>query len=600
MRPTISGAPRRLAASLVAVVLLAACSDEAADPAPDAAPDLILTDGRIYTFSWGEPAGDGTPAPDAPRGPQGWAPDAAAVAIRGREILAVGSEQEIEALAGAGTRVLDLDGATVLPGLVDSHTHLFELGAKLERVDLVGVETEEEAVARVVERARTTPAGQWIVGQGWDEGAWASAYPTKALLSERVPEHPVFLRSLHGFAGWVNQRALDEIGVTADTPAPSGGEILRGPDGEPTGVFLNRAVPILDEAIPAPGPRQLREQVREAMLQMARDGYTAVHDAGNDAAHVDALLALAAADRLPIRFYSMLSLRDGPLVREWIERGPRTDPDLRLVVRAVKGYYDGSLGVRGARLLEDYSDMPGHRGVSGAEYGYDKELAAEAMSSGFQLAIHAIGDEGNRDTLDFIAANHARDPATRAGRHRIEHAQVLAPADIPRFGELGVIASMEPPHAVEDKAWAEDRLGPDRIAGAYAWRSLRRAGASLTFNADNPGSDHSIFYGLHAAITRRDEDLEPPGGWYPEQALSAEESIRAYTSWSARAAFMEDRTGVVAPGRLADLTIMDIDPLVLADEDPAAILDGSILMTLVDGEIVYEGTGGAVPQPGSE
>lgn len=586
---------RQVSAPLLAVALLAGCTEDAPVTAAQEAapaPDLILTDARVYTFSWGEPAGDGTPAEDAPRGPEGWRPDASALAVRDGEIVAVGAAAEIEALAGAATRVVDLDGATVLPGLVDSHTHLFELGARLERVDLYDVATEEAAVERVVERARSVPAGQWIVGQGWDEGAWANNYPTKALLSQRVPDHPVFLRSLHGFAGWANQRALDEIGITADTPSPSGGEIVKGPDGTPTGMFLNRAVPILDEAIPAPTPEQLQEQVRGAMLQMAQDGYTAVHDAGNDSSHIDALLALEAEDRLPIRFYAMLSLRDGPLVREWIERGPRTDMERRLVVRAIKGYYDGSLGVRGARLLEDYSDMPGHRGVSGAEYGYDKALASEAMSRGFQLAIHAIGDEGNRDTLDFIAENAARDPATRDGRHRIEHAQVIAPADIPRFGELGVVASMEPPHAVEDKGWAQDRLGPDRITGAYAWRSLRRTGAPITFNADNPGSDHSIFYGLHAAITRRDKGLEPAGGWYPEQALTAEESIRAYTGWSARAAFMEDRAGVIEAGRWADLTVMDIDPLVLADTNPAAILGGSILMTLVDGEVVFEGEGG--------
>ena len=591
----ISSVLRSSCAALLAVLVLG-CSDDGAAPDGPAgaevaaadAPELILTGGRVYSFGWGQPAPDGTPAADAPHGPDGWSPDAEAVAIRGEEILAVGSAAEIEALAGSATRVIDLQGATVLPGLVDSHTHLFGLGARLVRVDLYDVPTEEEAVARVVERAATVPAGQWIIGQGWDEGAWANNYPTKALLSEAVPDHPVYLRSLHGFAGWANQRALDAVGITADTPSPSGGEILKGPDGEPTGVFLNRAVPLMDNAIPEPGLDQLKRLVRGAMLQMAEDGYTAVHDAGLDSTHMAALEALEAENAIPIRFYAMLSLRDGPLVREWIERGPESDMSERLVVRAIKGYYDGSLGVRGARLLEDYSDRPGHRGVSGAEYGYDKDLASEAMSRGFQLAIHAIGDEGNRDTLDFIAENCARDPATCEGRHRIEHAQVIEPSDIERFGQLGVIASMEPPHAVEDKRWAEARLGPDRITGAYAWRSLRRAGAPITFNADNPGSDHSIFYGLHAAITRRDKNLEPAGGWYPEQALTAEESIRAYTGWSAEAAFMDAHAGVIEPGRWADLTVMDIDPLVLADEDPGAILGGSIVMTLVGGEVVYD------------
>jgi len=583
----------RLAALTALFALTAGCS-EAPDSSPaDAAvagpvADIVLTNARVYTFSWGEPSGDGTLAEDAPHSEAGWTPDAEAIAISGEEILAVGTAEEIAALAGPSTRTVDLAGATVLPGLVDSHTHLFGLGAKLVRVDLYDVPTEEEAVARVLARAADVPAGEWIIGQGWDEGAWANNYPTKALLTEAVPDHPVYLRGLHGFAGWVNQPALDALGIDADTPTPSGGEILKGPDGEPTGVFLNRAVPLLDDNIPEPSLEAMKARVHGAMMQMAKDGYTAVHDAGLDSRLMAPLEALEAENRIPIRFYAMLSLRDPVLIRKWIERGPESDVSEMLVVRSIKGYYDGSLGIRGARLLEDYSDRPGHRGVSGAEYGYDKDLASEAMSRGFQLAIHAIGDEGNRDTLDFIEENCRRDPATCDGRHRIEHAQVIAPADIERFAPLGVIASMEPPHAVEDKRWALARVGPDRISGAYAWRSLRRSGAAITFNADNPGSDHSIFYGLHAAITRRDKNLEPAGGWYPEQALSAEESIRAYTGWSARAAFMEPYSGVIEAGRWADLTVMDIDPLVLAETDAAAILDGEIRMTVVGGEIVYD------------
>lgn len=589
-------AHRRLFLALPVLALLfgVGCGDPAAeaDVAADApgAPqaDLILTNANVYTFRWGEPARDGTPAADAPRTANGWRGDAAAVALAGDRILAVGDSAEIAALVGPGTRVVDLHGATVLPGLVDSHTHLFELGAKLARVSLYDVATEEEAVARIAVAAQSVPAGEWVIGQGWDEGAWADHYPSKALLSRAVPDHPVYMRGLHGFAGWANQMALDRAGIRADTPSPSGGEIRKGPDGEPTGLFLNRAVPLMDDAIPAPDQSQLEALVGAAMMQMAKDGYVAVHDAGLDRAHIAALQALEARDALPLRFYAMLSLRDAPLIREWIERGPQTDLSRRLVIRAIKGYYDGSLGARGARLLEDYEDRPGQRGVSGGEYGYDQALAAEAMKRGFQLAIHAIGDEANRDTLDFIERVGNEAPQTRSGRHRIEHAQVVSPQDIPRFGQLGVIASMEPPHAVEDKAWAEDRLGPDRILGAYAWRSLRRGGAALTFNADNPGSDHSIFYGLHAAVTRRDKEMQPPGGWYPGEALTAEEALRAYTGWSAYSAFMENETGVIAPGRWGDLTVMDIDPLALGETDPGAILDGRILMTVVGGETVYE------------
>ncbi|MGH8168796.1 MAG: amidohydrolase, partial [Woeseiaceae bacterium] len=292
--------------------------------------------------------------------------------------------------------------------------------------------------------------------------------------------------------------------------------------------------------------------------------------------------------QLPIRVYAMLSLRDEELIREWIARGPDQDSDSMLVTRAVKAYYDGALGSRGARLLYDYADQPGHRGVSGDDYGFNEALTEEAMQRGFQLAIHAIGDAGNRESLDILERIFKAHPETARYRHRIEHAQVLHPDDIPRFGELGVIASMEPPHAMEDKTWAEARLGPERILGAYAWRSLRQAGASLTFNSDNPGSDHDIFYGLHSAIARQDKAHEPEGGWFAEQALNADETLRAYTSWSAYASFREDQTGVLEPGRWADITVMDIDPFLLADESPAELLNGRILMTIVGGNVAYE------------
>jgi predicted amidohydrolase YtcJ len=257
------------------------------------------------------------------------------------------------------------------------------------------------------------------------------------------------------------------------------------------------------------------------------------------------------------------------------------------VTRSVKAYYDGALGSRGARLLDDYADRPGHRGISGAGYGFDAALGAEAMKAGFQIGVHAIGDAGNREVFDFFETNFKASPGSAGNRHRIEHAQVIAPADMPRFARLGVIASMEPPHAVEDKTWAEERLGPQRIHGAYAWRTLRQNGARLTFNADNPGSDHSIFYGLHAAITRRDKQSQPEGGWYPDQRLTIEETVRAYTSWSAYAAFRENETGIIAKGRWADLTVMDIDPFALAGTTPERILAGRIVLTVVNGRIVY-------------
>jgi hypothetical protein len=484
--------------------------------------------------------------------------------------------------------MIDLAGATVVPGLVDSHTHVFELGAALESIDLTDIATEEEAVALAAARAKTVPKGEWIVGRGWDEGAWANRYPDKTLLTKAVPDHPVFLDSLHSFGGWVNQMALDVAGISAETEVPVGGEMRLGSDGQPNGLFLNNGVNLIRAAIPPPSREAYTNRLLAGLNRMAADGYVTVHEAGLDSLQMSILEALEADGRLPIRVYAMISLRDEGLIRRWIEKGPDHDSDSMLVTRAVKAFYDGALGSRGARLLDDYSDKPGHRGVSGDDYGFNEELNARAMKKGFQICIHAIGDAGNREALDILEGVFRQDPPTAENRHRIEHAQVLHPDDIPRFGQLGIIASMEPVHAMEDKTWAEDRLGPERILGAYAWRSLREANAVLTFNSDNPGSDHDIFYGLHSAITRQDKNQEPEGGWYAQQAMNADEAVRGYTSWPAYASFREDVTGVIEAGRWADLTIMDIDPFLLSEEHAGDILDGRILMTVVNGQIVYE------------
>ena len=574
--------------TLMIVAFLSSCSPDPVEQAGDEGADLILINARVYTLNWDDPKADGELDSDAPNDASGWHPDADAVATKGGDIIYVGDTAGAMALQGEGSRVVDLAGATVLPGLVDSHTHVFELGAMLDGIDLTDVATEEDAVKLVVERAKMIPKGEWVIGQGWDEGAWANRYPDKVLLSEAVPDHPVYLGSLHGFAGWANQMALDEIGITSNTEVPVGGEMHLGADGEPNGLFLNRAVPLMRAAVPPPSFEARSRHLLAGLEQMAKDGYTAVHDAGDNAEMMSVLQAMEAEDRLPIRVYAMLSLRDENLMREWIERGPDSDADSMLVTRTVKAYYDGALGSRGARLLYDYSDQPGHRGISGEGYGFNRDLMAEAMKRGFQVAIHAIGDAGNRESLDILEAIFEEAPATKKLRHRIEHAQVVHPDDLGRFAELGVIASMEPPHAVEDKTWAEDRLGAERTMGAYAWRSMREKNIRLTFNADNPGSDHSIFYGLHSAITRQDKNSEPEGGWYAHEAVNADEAIRGYTSWSAYASFREDETGIIDVGRWADLTVMDVDPFVLADQVAADMLHGRILMTIVNGQIVYE------------
>jgi predicted amidohydrolase YtcJ len=578
----------KLIAATILVVLIAGCSRDMSGGPGSAAADLILVNGRVYTLDWDEPAPDGSIMAGAPHDGSGWHPDAEAVASKGGKIIFVGSTSDAMELQGEGSRVVDLAGATVIPGLIDSHTHVFELGRKLERVNLTDIATEAEAVNLIAGRAKSVAKGEWIVGAGWDEGAWANRYPDKVLLTQAVPDHPVYLRGLHGFAGWTNQMALDVLGITAETESPVGGEIRHDEAGEPSGLFMNNAKDLLDDAV-APSHDDLTRQVLKGLNQMAADGYVAVHEAGVKSADMRVLEELEASGQLPIRVYAMLSLRDEDLIRKWIAKGPDRDADSMLVTRAVKAYYDGALGSRGARLLYDYYDQPGHRGISGEGYGFNEELNAAAMKAGFQIGIHAIGDAGNRESLDILEGVFEDDPSTARNRHRIEHAQVIHPDDIPRLGELGIIASMEPAHAMEDKTWAEERLGPERILGAYAWRSLRETNADLTFNSDNPGSDHNIFYGLHSAITRQDKNQQPEGGWYAHEAMVSDEAVRGYTSWSAYASFREDETGIIEKGRWADLTVMDLDPFVLADESPNDILNGRILMTIVNGNVVYEG-----------
>lgn len=548
--------------------------------------DLVLHRGRVYSFAWPDPSADGRPAPQAPYDSvSGWRHDATAVAVREGRLVYVGTDSGALALAGPDTRVVDLGGQVVLPGLVDAHTHVAELGESLDRVNLTGIATEAEAVEIIAERAARTPKGEWILGYGWDEGAWANRYPDKRLLSQRVPDHPVVLRSLHGFASWANERALAMAGITRDTPVPTGGEIRLDANGEPTGLVLNRAVALLDNAVPRPSPAQRDSQVVRALRVMTAAGYTGVHEAGVAPDVMESFERLAERDALPLRVYAMLSARDSALIRRWITRGPFTSANGLLTVRAVKAYYDGALGSRGAQLLADYADLPGHRGVSGGTYGFDRQLVADAMSAGFQVGIHAIGDAGNRATLDFIDSVTQAAPKARGLRHRVEHAQVLSPTDMARFAGLGVIASVQPPHAVEDKGWAETRLGAERVTGAYAWRALREAGAALVFSSDLPGSDWSPFYGLHSAITRQDTSGAPPGGWYPSQRMTAEEAVRGYTVWGAWAGFDEQEAGTLAVGKRADLTVLDVDPL---RAEPKALLRGGVVLTVSRGRVVFQ------------
>jgi len=569
-----------------------ACTDQEPVKSPQTVvknvADTIFINANIYSLNWQEPALDGSPATDAPFNDDHWENDAQAIAIDKGKILFVGSDEETLKYKGDRTQIIDLKGATVLPGLVDSHVHIAELGEILQRVNLTNIESPDAVIRMLKTTSPSLKEGEWLIGQGWDEGAWANNYPNRQMLDALFPDNPVYLRSLHGFAVWLNTKALNVAGINKDTIPPVGGEIVRDDLGEPTGILLNRATTLVVDKLPKPSTQKFASYIKAGMQQMAKDGFVSVHQAGAETSHIKALEYLQANNELPIRIYAMLSARDPDLAEQWIKKGPLIDPEGFLDIRSVKAYYDGALGSRGARLLEDYSDKEGHRGVSGDGYGFDSKIVNRLIDAGFQLGIHAIGDAGNREVLEYFASltKTSKDNVNR--RHRIEHAQVLHPDDFKHFKALDLIASMEPPHAVEDKTWAEDRLGAKRIKGAYAWRTLRLADVPLTFNSDLPGSDHSIFYGLHSAVTRQDKQSLPAGGWYPEQNISIEEAIRGYTSWAAYSAFREQQTGILKKGYWADITVMDIDPFELALTDPAKLLHGNIVMTIINGKIVYQ------------
>jgi len=563
------------------LLFIAACSGTDSTEA-----DLILSNGQVYTLAWSDPDSEGVPAPDAPFKSGTWSADAQAVVIADGRILFVGTNDEALALAGETTEILDLAGATVIPGAVESHGHVHELGEHHEQLDLEGLQSLKEIVDLVEERAAEIPTGEWIIGWGWDEGAWADRLPNWYALNERVPDHFVVLKGLRGFAALGNRAALEAAGFDEMSENPDGGEIVHDTSGNMTGVLLNNAIDRLYDRIPDRTLEQKERILLYSLQELAMSGYVAAHHAGVRGDYLPAYESLRETDRLPIRVHVMLAAVEDNriLLDEWLERGPTDEYEDLLQVRGVKAYYDGSLGSRGARLLEEYSDMPGHFGVSGAEYGFDEEMVAALIERGFQIGVHAIGDEGNRHVLDFFERVFGVVPSTKSNRHRIEHAQIIHPDDFSRIAQLNITASFEPGHAVEDSPWAEDRVGPFRIHGAYAWRTLRRNGAHLIFNSDYSGTDHSLFYGLYCATTRQMRDGTPVGGWYPDQTLTAEEAVRAYTSWPSYASHVEDVTGTLEAGKWADITVLSLDPF---NADPEMLLEGEVYLTIVGGTVVF-------------
>ncbi|HQR67537.1 MAG TPA: amidohydrolase [Thermoanaerobaculia bacterium] len=546
-------------------VLAAALLGGALVSAPAAAADapLLLTGATVYT-SW-----------DA-------APRAAAVLALDGKVAFVGDESEARKRA-PGATVVALPGAVVYPGFVDAHAHVPGLGMSKESLDLRG-RSKEEVLALVRAAAARTPEGEWIRGRSWDQNLWpGKAFPTAAELDAVAPRHPVFLTRVDGHALWVNGLAMERAGVTAATADPEGGKILRAAGGAPSGIFVDNAEALVVRAIGDPTPAARRRYLAAGMKAAAASGLTGVGDAsGFDRTGLDVLRAMAREKALPVRLYATVGAETKDL--EGLLREGRV-AEGRLTVRAVKMYADGALGSRGAALLSDYSDDPGNRGLVLTPPGKMDEIALACAKAGWQLWTHAIGDRGNRLALDAyekaLAAARPND-----ARFRIEHAQVVAPEEIPRFAKLGVIASMQPTHATSDMPWAEARLGPVRIRGAYAWRSFLAAGVRLAGGSDFPVEAESPLLGLYAAITRQDPSGRPPGGWYPDQRLSRREALRLFTADAAFAEFAETRRGRIAPGFDADLTVLDRD--VVSDAVPAAeIPKAKVLLTVVGGEVVF-------------
>ena len=562
--PIALRALKRLFRPFFCIVLAGVCHGQEVP-----APSLLLVHGKVVTM---DPA----------------RPSAQAIAIRGGRIAWVGSDREALKRFGSAGMKIDLRGRTVLPGIIDAHTHLFELGKSLLRLNLKDVATEDDAVARVREKAATAPPGEWILGWGWDEGKWASHYPDNRALSQAAPNNPVYLVGLHTFAAWANKKALEAAGITAATRDPENGRILRDPaTGEPTGILLNGAQALVESHLPPLTLEQAEKAIGLAAQECVRHGLTSVHEARVSSLMIDAFRDLHRKEKLPLRVYAMLDGADRSLVEEWLARGPEIDPGHRLTIRAFKLFADGALGSRGAMLLEPYSDSPSGKGMATTPEASIYDLTRRSLQRGFQVCTHAIGDAANRMTLNAYEKALSETPQARDARLRVEHAQVLTPEDIPRFARLSIIPSMQPTHATSDMAWAEKRIGPRRIKGAYAWRSLLKTGAHLPLSSDFPGETLNPFYGIYAAITRQDPAGNPPGGWYPAQRLTLQEALRGYTREAAYAEFEEDQKGSLGPGKLADLIVIDKD-ITRLEAHPKEILSIRVLKTFIGGKLVYD------------
>lgn len=539
-----------------------ACGQRATPPTAD----LIVTNARIYTVDDGHPF-------------------VSALAVRDGKVQFVGSVREAMLLRGPSTRVLDATGLTIIPGMVDAHAHLFGLGEFLRSIDLTDTRSFDEIVSRVAARAKEAPSGRWLIGRGWDQNKWGDTrFPTHEALSRVSPNNPVVLTRIDGHALLANSAAMRTAGVSAATKDPAGGRIERAANGDPTGVFVDNAMGLIDRVIPPMPHDEMRSAALAAVKESNRWGLVGLHDPGEPRDVLDLFEEMAKAGTLTLRVYAMIG-DDSAAIEHYFQRGPQSALyDSHLWIRAIKLYADGALGSRGADLLDPYTDDPKNSGLLKSTPEHLRDVSTRALQHGFQVATHAIGDRGNRIALDAYEAALKAVP-TVDHRFRIEHVQVLDHADIPRFAQLGVIPSMQAVHQTSDMYWASTRLGYARTFGAYAWRSLLNTGVIIPNGSDFPVERVNPLFSFHAAVSRQDDNDWPPGGWFPEQKMTREEALESMTIWPAYAAFQEQTMGSLTPGKLADFVILDRDIMTIPDSE---ILGTTVYATYIGGRAVYE------------
>ena len=545
----------------LAAAVVAICGPWSAQtPTPGDAADLAIVGARVWT---------GNPA----------RPWAEAVAVRGERIEAVGSREEVEALVGPDTRVIDADGGLVTPGFIDSHVHFLTGGERLASVKLRDAATPEEFIRRIAEFAKTVEPGTWIEGGDWDHTLWGGELPRRDWIDSVTTENPVFVSRLDGHMQLANSLTLELAGIDASTVDPPGGEIVRYPDGRPAGVLKDNASDTVWAVQPTPTPAQRDRALDAAMEYVAAQGVTTVHHVGFWS-HLPAFRRARDDGRQITRVYACTPLSSWQRLRDTVAEHGRGDEWVR--IGCLKGFVDGSLGSHTAAFLEPYTDTPDDSGFYVVEPDVLEARVAGAEAAGLQTAIHAIGDRAIRMLLDVYERTSG--PGSDS-RHRIEHLQHVHPDDFARLAELGIIASMQPYHAIDDGRWADQVIGPERALGTYAFRSVLDAGAILAFGSDWFVAPPTPLEGIYAAVTRRTIDDANPDGWVPSQKITVEEALTAYTRGGAYASFEEDIKGSIELGKLADLVVIDRD---ITSIDPVEIEDARVLATIVGGRVVFE------------